>query len=144
MTTAGVLHLPDNKSDHCPIYCTFGSTFSQESLSKPNNAKPRPSWKKASSIEKENFRSDLQDKLKQLQVPDSLSNCKNVHCQSPSHKQDLNKYTLELLDLVQNRAETNLPVPASREVQTRARSIRPGWNDEVKPFRDNAYFWHQI
>ena len=65
---AGVLHLPENKSDHCPIYCTFDSSIVQEQSSKPNRVKPRPSWKRASCEEKMLYKSNLEDKLSRLDI----------------------------------------------------------------------------
>ena len=45
---ADVLHLPDNTSDHCPIYCQINieNLFPTE-LSPPNIREPKPCWEKA-------------------------------------------------------------------------------------------------
>ena len=45
---AGVLHIPENLSDHCPIYCTLdiGSVSVQKSLKQDDQRSPKPSWKK--------------------------------------------------------------------------------------------------
>ena len=56
----------------------------------------------------------------------------------------MDKYTLELLDIVQTVAEESLPVPSESKGCKGEKPIRPGWTQEVKPFRDNAFFWHQI
>ena len=39
------------------------------------------------------------------------------------------------------RTEESLPVPGSTESK-RVATIRPSWLDEVKPYRETAYFWH--
>ena len=139
---AGVLHLPGNMSDHSPIYCTFDASLIQENLAEQKRAKPRPSWKRASPEEKSNFKLLLEESLSLLNVPESVQACTDVHCQNTSHKEDLDRYTLELLDIVQNVAEEILPIPAAGD--GKRKSITPGWNSEVKPFRDNAHFWHQV
>ena len=54
------------------------------------------------------------------------------------------QFTLGLLDTVQQVAESSLPMPASSSNSGCSGSIRPGWVEEVQPFRDTAYFWHQI
>ena len=141
---AGVLHLPGNMSDHSPIYCTFDASLIKEESAEQKRGKPRPSWKRATTEEKSNFKLMLEDNLSWLNVPESVISCKDVHCQNSSHREDLDHYTLELLEIVQNVAEDSLPIPTGRGGGGNKRSVIPGWNSEVKPYRDNAYFWHQI
>ena len=143
VTDAGVLHLPGNMSDHSPIYCTFDSSLVQEQSSQPTTASPRPSWKRASSDEKSNYKTSLEERLSQLIVPETVSSCTDVHCQQPSHKEDLDQYTLAVLETVQQVAEDTLPIPTVGSTR-KGRSITPGWKSEVKPFRDNAFFWLQV
>ena len=50
---AGVLHLPDNKFDHSPIYCVIGIETIQQEVSKAEPRKLRPSWKRGSQEEKQ-------------------------------------------------------------------------------------------
>ena len=40
-------------------------------------------------------------------------------------------------------AEDDLPTPVTKGTVRKSPTI-PGWVSEVKPFRDNAFFWHQI
>ena len=142
---AGVLHLPDNKSDHCPIYCTVNMSNIQHDFSEPKtSSKPRPSWKRATAEQKVDYKALLEVRLASLSVPESVLTCKDVHCKDSKHKEDLDQFTLELLETVQTVAEESLPVPTSSGKKSGKESCRPGWSDEVKPYRDNAYFWHQI
>ena len=141
---AGVLHLPDNKSDHCPVYCVFDSSVIQEDSKESSRPKPRPSWKKASIEQKDKYKSTLEENLSSLKAPESVAKCSDVHCKDPSHKEDLDKYTLELLDIVQTVAEESLPVPSESKGCKGEKPIRPGWTQDVKPFRNNAFFWHHI
>ena len=140
---AGVLHLPDNASDHSPIFCTVNMSSIQHNFSKPNPSKPRPSWKRATDQEKMEYKSLLEDRLARLSVPESVLTCRNVHCQDSNHKNDLDQFTLDVLETVQAVAEESLPVPAS-SVNSGRKFSRPGWSEEVKPYRDSAYFWHQV
>ena len=65
-----------------------------------------------------------------------------MHCQDASHKEDLDQYTLAVLDTIQDAAEVNLSTLAPKN--SSLKKIVPGWIDEVKLFRDKAFFWHQI
>ena len=137
----GVLHLPDNHSDHCPIYCTLDLASIQHEVSVPTAPKPRPSWRKATDQQKEEYKFWLEDRLAGITVPVSVFSCKNVHCQDTGHRDDLDKFTLDVLETIQTVAEEVLPVPTP---SNRAPSIRPGWLDEVKQYKETAYFWHQV
>ena len=64
-----------------------------------------------------------------------------MHCQDTGHRDDLDKFTLDVLETIQTVAEEVLPVPTP---SNRAPSIRPGWLDEVKQYKETAYFWHQV
>ena len=127
VTDAGVLHLPGNMSDHSPIFCTFDSSLFQELLTDPVKTSPRPSWKRASSEEKSSYMTSLKDRLSKLTIPDSVTSCTNVHCKQASHREDLDQYTLGVLEAVQQVAEDVLPVLALSS-RGRVRSVRPGWS----------------
>ena len=142
VTDAGVLHLPGNMSDHQPIYCTFNSDLIEEQLQQPNNTKPRPSWSRASSEEKYVYKANLEQGLADLYIPYSVTHCQDLHCQDTSHKEELDHYAIAVLDIIQGAAEVSLPTPTSKDV--RRKPAIPGWFEEVKPFRDDAFFWHQI
>ena len=66
----------------------------------------------------------LKDRLSQLSIPDSVSSCTDVHCKQASHREDLDQYTLGVLEAVQQVAEDVLPVPAVSSTG-RVRSVRP-------------------
>ena len=57
---AGVIHHPDNTSDHSPIFCVLNSiTISQSSTEAAPGSK-KPSWKRASALEKESCKQLLE------------------------------------------------------------------------------------
>ena len=142
---AGVLHLPGNKSDHAPIFCVVETQAIQQDLSEAAPRKPRPSWKKASVEEKAVFKELLEEKLNLLDAPNSVVSCQDTKCRNLNHKQDLDKFTLDLLETVQYVAEMSLPTPSTGSVPTKeGKKETPGWNELVKPYRDQAYFWHQV
>jgi hypothetical protein len=116
----------------------------QQDHSKPAAGKPRPSWKRASQDQKENFKEVLEENLSHLTIPSSVLLCRDLHCTNTNHKQELDIFTLNLLESVQEVAENCLPVPGSGENSNRNQMKNcPGWKEAVKPYRDDAYFWHQ-
>ena len=140
---AGVLHSPDNRSDHSPIFCVINnSAIDQEVTLTKRCHNPRPSWKRSNQEQKSDYRDLLETQLGSLTVPESL-HCSNVHCTDTHHKEALDSFTLEVLEAVQNAAEDTLTI-SQPGATARARPSRPGWRDEVKSYRDSAFFWHQI
>ena len=142
---AGVIHLPDNMSDHCPIFCTLDvQSIEVDKSSNPQAENPpKPSWKKASEEEKENYIQSLEEQLSSLHVPESLY-CKNIKCQDANHCNDADDFITSILEFVQSSATSSLPSPAPPRASTTSKRPVPGWNQFVKPFRDTAYFWHQV
>ena len=137
---AGVIHHPDNKSDHSPVYCVL--EFRADQLSSPSapiKQKPKPSWKKSNSEQKENYKIELENKLQSLVIPPSIISCRNVGCKDPVHREELDHFTIELLETVQSAAEDNLVLPGNGP-----KKPVPGWRESVAPFRQEAYFWHQV
>ena len=79
ISDCGVLHLPENLSDHCPIYCVVDIKGIQSTQSDQLPPKNKPSWKKASKENRINFHNILLDKLNNLEIPDCVSKC-NLQC----------------------------------------------------------------
>ena len=80
VTDAGVIHHPDNSSDHEPIFCVFESITLQPSVITTAPQAPRPSWKRASSEQKEKYIYLLDTRLSTVMTPTPVSECQDVHC----------------------------------------------------------------
>jgi hypothetical protein len=142
---AGVLHCPDNQSDHSPIYCVLKYPDIHEEVHEQVHQKPKPNWKKASHEQKDCFKIKLEEKLSQIRIPPSVTMCRNVQCKNEDHKEDLDIFTMEMLETVQGVAEDSLHMPAGGgSTSKKEKKHVPGWNEAVKPFREDAYFWHQV
>ena len=142
VSDAGVLHSPENDSDHSAVYCVVKLQPEQLKISiKPPGFK-KPSWTRSSQDEKLNFRSTLEDRLDLLNVPQSALSCKDVHCQDINHKDEVDHYMTEILNCMELVSFETLPV--SKPSSSKRKQSKPGWTEQVKPFRDNALFWSQI
>jgi hypothetical protein len=99
---AGVVHIPENISDHCPIYCIVDiGQIKTEAKSDPIRSAPKPSWKKASQEQKTQFKSKLKIGLSSVIVPESLSSCHDVHCDNPGHSEDADNVIVDILECVE-------------------------------------------
>ena len=136
-------HLLDNKSDHSPIYCVLDTKILQQEDDPPVRLKPVPSWRRASHEQKVDYKHILEEKLGEIIFCNEVSMCKNLSCKDPRHREELDTFTLNILGTVQDVAEQTLPIPPPGRGCKPGKAI-PGWREEVKPFRDQAYFWHQL
>ena len=59
----GVIHLPDNSSDHSPIYCVIKAGNIETQARSFQSGKELPCWRKADQSQKECFPIDLTIKL---------------------------------------------------------------------------------
>ena len=139
---AGVIHHPDNKSDHCPIYMVLNNLEIHQEVNEKRRAKPKPSWRRASLKDKENFQLSLNERLGSVQCPDSVKQCRDTKCSNELHKDQLDWFGAEILNTVQEVAEASLPIPKTGQGGGHAKSLAC-W-DEVAKFKQDSYFWFQV
>ena len=128
----GVLYLPDNTSDHCPIYCTIlaNSFKAQSRVATPSTGKP--SWRKATTEEKIAFNKDLANQLEILPAfPDC---CDNVHCVDATHLHSTDDQLTNLLDCLSSAASDNLPFStAASKTNSRKKDRIPHRKEDIEP-----------
>ena len=141
----GVLHHPSNWSDHSPVYCKIDTeSIEIENVIERALPPPKPSWKKSDDHQKDNFVKKLDSILSAIEVNDEFSNCTDVHCKDAEHINAADELILTILDSVDKAASETLH-KANQSDPTKPKKIPvPGWSVFVKPFKDNAYFWHQV
>ena len=64
-----------------------------------------------------------------------------MHCKDTTHITYIDDYATNNLEILDNSIKT---VTIRRNKIKASSKVVPGWSDEVKPFRDNAMFWHAI
>ena len=99
---------------------------------------PKPSWKKSSENEKDNFIQHLHVLLSDLVVKDEVSQCENVHCTNPNHLEATDDLIIGILESIDKAASENLHNVVQKSAGRKCPI--PGWTDAVKPFNDNAFF----
>ena len=141
VTSAGVDHLVENTSDHHPIFCNIEYACKQvKTSSAAKMSKKEISLKILKDDDWEKFYQNLDMKLKNLNTPDCV-NCRNVHCHDPLHKEQIDQYTTVVLKEVDLVIES---VASMKRQNNRSQKIIPGWTELVKPYSDDAKFWHAI
>ena len=138
-----VLHLGENLSNHEIIYLKFNCIHSIPD----NNRKPafqsttlRPNWQKATGPQVENLRDTLRSCLLNINVPDTVFDCRDLHCQDDNHKNLLDDYAIEVLSALEVSVDENIPQIFNKSQRT----IIPGWTEFIKPLQDTANFWKFI
>ena len=137
---AGVIHHVDNDSDHHPIFCCFKMPPIAATQEKSSLRKPKPNWRKSSPVEKESYKQVLAEKLGTINIPCSI-NCSDPKCDIPNHRDDSDAYIEDVMDAINEAAGESLSWSCGG---SEAKKRTPGWNSEVKPFRDEARFWFSI
>ena len=136
---AGVLHLPNNPSDHSPICCVKQNDEILIQKQDINKLERKPSWKRATEDESSDFFTELDRKLKCCNAQNEVINCRNVCCQNANHKAACDDYMLDILQKMEQTARETLTIPNANDAPHK--SI-PRWNDDIEPYRKDALIWH--
>ena len=139
---AGVLHLPINLSDHCPIFCHLKVGELKKLSMKPNTLDHKPVWEKASDEQKQKFYKTLENGLEKVKVERCLMNCQNVHCNESSHMLASDDLIVNILETIDQTYSSCL---SSMSTKKKGKDTPiASWASEVEPFKKDAYFWHAV
>lgn len=139
---AGVLHLLDNKSDHCPIYCRFQIETTGVVEKEYDARKNRmPIWRRATEEQKESFKQSLTDKLLNITISHDLEYCNDVNCRNEGHLLELDGYLSDLLEAVEMVSSTLITPIVERKKKKKGNPPIFNWKEEVAPHKDTAMFW---
>ena len=135
------LHMMENSSNHAPIYLKLKCNIELDPVKEETSRHiPSPKWDKATPQQKESFITELSESVHNIHVPNSICRCRNVKCSVEDHKEELDDYIINLLEAIEDATARNIPHTSPGK---KPHGI-PGWTEEVKPFRDEAYFWYQL
>ena len=144
VSDCGVLHDPSNMSDHSPVFCKIKvSNLKTNKNLCIQSSSSKPCWKKSSESQKKEYVTVLNNLLSQVYIPASLSSCQNVNCQDSDHIEAIDNLVISTLEAMEDAATVSLELSHVNKISAR-RTCLPGWSSLVKPFKDEAYFWHQI
>lgn len=144
VTDVGVYHAVDNTSFHSPIFCNLKfSHISPKTTSYSINDKSSLSWKKATNENKSNYCNKLSSLLNQINVPDYVYHCVDVHCNNPSHIHVIDEYINSVINSIDSASFDTIPLQHPVKTNSGAKNL-PMWNEMVAPFKIDAQFWHGI
>ena len=138
---AGVLHLPGNLSDHSPIYCETDIAYIDKIANKSDeHNEDHVNLKLLKQSDWDEYNNILEKRLNSLAIPRCV-NCRDVHCENPKHIEDIDNYAFSIMKSM----DESIKMIALKNVKNKKKSkIIPGWNDLVKPYKEDAIFWHAI
>ena len=138
------IYSPDNTSNHEPIFLDIkcNEAFMLQNINSDNHFKPsKPLWKHATEQKVRYFVNHLERLLYNIEIPVEALQCVDFHCVHAGHKTSIDIYSAHIMHAISTAVECNIP---HSNVDSSRRTPVPGWNDFVKPFREDALFWHSI
>ena len=70
-----------------------------------------------------------------------MTACTNVHCKNEEHKQEIDSMMLDVLHSSELAADIQIPKLKSVNQNKPAKNTIPKWNEEITPYKEDAYFW---
>lgn len=135
----------DNPSYHLPLSFEFVYDFATiETSNVQQQVRQSIAWHKVNDRNVNVYRQILKNKLGQRKLPDSLF-CKNVFCECPIHRQEIDEYCKFIVDACLNAANDCLPKNVKKSGEPKS---TPYWNDEVRSKREDSleakWVWESI
>ena len=97
-------------------------------------------WKSVTPHQKNALNKIIEERLLKIHVPNCITECRNVHCRDKDHVVEaIDLHMCTFLGCINDSVKDCLPQTSGRN----KKSI-PGRNDDVKPFREEAMFWHSL
>ena len=136
------IHLAENQSNHDPIYMKLRVDTTNIVINDADGEfkTRKPAWNKAKQDNILGYINELQARLSLIPYPEDALDCENVLCQNPDHKPAVDIYTIDVMEAISLSVKNNIPYTNP----TSSKKIIPGWNEIVKPFKENAKFWYAI
>ena len=103
---AGVIHHPDNMSNHSPIYVKLEVSQLRMNVEETKSEK-RTSWATATEESKAKYKEVATEKLNSLETPECID-CLDLHCQA--HTINIEDYTMNILNAIEESAKESLPM----------------------------------
>ena len=81
---AGVLHIPENLSDHSPIYCKIDIDLKRGQMNRNALKTTKLNWKKTTQQQRDEINHNIKERLNSIETP-AYIDCRNVHCRNKDH-----------------------------------------------------------
>ena len=138
ISEAGVIHSGANTSNHSAIFAKLNIgdiNISEEKVTSTKHIE----WSAATEGAKQAYQSRLGEELSHFGAPECAL-CTDMHCSI--HDQDLEVYTVDILETIQNVARDTLPISGGGN--SSKKKTTPGWSEHVLPYQEESKFWHSL
>lgn len=125
---------PDNTSDHNVISLTL-NMYAREVVDREVSRRVGIRWADASLDDIALYAHCLDLSLDSIPVPMEAFTCRAHNCSA--HSDEISLFHDAVIDACLTAADASIPKIKSK------RSV-PGWNEFVRPLREQAMFWHQL
>ena len=125
----------NNLSDHNPI--TMNISYNVKSLQQYANRCKVMNWSKASALNIQNYKEQLNYHMNQYQIPEEVLNCNNLLCEE--HDNIIMQKLEELFNILIVSAHDTIPIQF-----VNGKKGIPGWNEFVKPYKEKSIFWNDV
>ena len=144
IASADVVHLPENTSDHCPIFCKIDvNRLPTISKASQEESPPNVCWKKATEDQRQNYTETMEQRLKNIKVPDCVNECCDVNCGLECHQDGIDDFLVNILRSIKSTADDCLPRMKKKTVREKKNPIAC-WHEDIQPYKEKSMFWHSI
>ncbi len=137
--TGGVDHSLDDGIFHSPIFLHVDIGDIPCRTTPENVFIPRMAWYKASAVDINRYRTQLEQELAHVVVPDCVLYCDDWCCVNHTHSEQIREYYSAILNAMLQSSD-HIPKTCKPEVNKRV----PGWNTYVKPFQEESIYWRRL
>ena len=130
---------PINESNHRPIVLSLAIDNIPKVKVNTKCMKTRVQWEKVQSHDVEKYQIQLNKCLQDITLPTEMIYCNDFMCTNVNHRKNIDDLCNIITDICVDCGEKNFPCSRNKSHNTVAY-----WKDLVKPFHDNALFWHDI
>ena len=127
------IHEGDNLSDHCPLVLELNVLVDYD-VPRPRCYVRKPNWKTATDVDILAYKGRLHSLLENINIPRSILYCTDLLCKTHGH--DIDSYYNDIISACDTAASRCIPASGKFRLA--------GWNDHVKPYRDQSIFWHRL
>ena len=121
-------------------YCISNESIKHE---QEYERQSKPNWKAASEDQKLEYNDVAFRKLLEINIPESISLCKDPKCKDLTHLSEIDAYMKAVLDDIAEASEETIPKTNSKSKGKNCKEMA-GWKDYVEPYQDAAKFWFSI
>ena len=141
VVVVAALHSGDNLSDHSAISIKLDIN-TEHTTAPQRQIQPKVIWDKATDSDINNYKTNLDAKLKTLGNYDSCFNCNDLNCSNNNHNKSIDEITTNLIEYTIEAAFDTLPTSQSNE-RPKGKCI-PGWKENIEPLKQDTLFWHSL